>query len=214
MSAQDVHVQILIGGAGRSSSPDVCWDIRPKTSSLGWFSFLISLHLYVDFAEQNTSAQSVSCIQFSENTSGHGCLCLRVKDVRAKIWFSCAPSDGVRAFGPGRPPGYPPGRPRDIPPKNFTFRLLFGSWRKGLCRNLRRFFRAHVPVSFGEDFFCGFFGPFLWISEQSEKSQCKTEKSRMHRRADFWSNFWEVPGVLKQTSKKLPRNALRLLIST
>ena len=40
----------------------------------------------------------------------------------------------------------------------------------------------------------------------------KTERSRMHGRADFWSNFSEVPGVLKQTSEKLPQNALRLMI--
>ena len=52
----------------------------------------------------------------------------RVMDVRAfgartsahKTLFSCAPSDGVKAFGPGRPPGYPPGRPRDIQAKNFN----------------------------------------------------------------------------------------------
>ena len=41
--------------------------------------------------------------------------------------FSCAPSDGVKVFAPGRPPGYPPGRPRDIQPENFMFRLLFCS---------------------------------------------------------------------------------------
>ena len=42
-----------------------------------------------------------------------------------------------------------------------------------------------------------------------------TEKSRVQHRADFWSNFWEFyPGVLEHTSKKLPQNALRLLIST
>ena len=35
----------------------------------------------------------------------------------------------------------------------------------------------------------------------------------MHSRADFRSNFWEVLGVLKQTSKKLPQNVLRLEIS-
>ena len=59
----------------------------------------------------------------------------RVMDVRAfgsrtsaqKALFSCAPSDGVKVFGPGRPPGYPPGRLRDIPPKNFMFKLLFPS---------------------------------------------------------------------------------------
>ena len=34
------------------------------------------------------------------------------------------------------------------------------------------------------------------------------------RTADFWSNFWAVPAVLKQTSKKLPQNAFRLEIST
>ena len=44
--------------------------------------------------------------------SGHG-------RPRKKTLFSCAPSDGGKAFGSGRPPGYPPGRPRDIPPKNF-----------------------------------------------------------------------------------------------
>ena len=58
----------------------------------------------------------------------------RVMDVRAfgsrtsaQKTFSCAPSDGVKVFGSGRPPGYPPGRPRDVPPKNFVFRLLFHS---------------------------------------------------------------------------------------
>ena len=41
-----------------------------------------------------------------------------------KTLFSCAPRDGVKVFGPGRPPEYPPERPRDIPPQNFMFRLL------------------------------------------------------------------------------------------
>ena len=53
----------------------------------------------------------------------------RVMDVRhfgsrspaQKTLFSCAPSYGVKVFGPGRPPGYPPGRTRDIPPKNYMF---------------------------------------------------------------------------------------------
>ena len=61
----------------------------------------------------------------------------QVMDVRAfgsrtsmqKTLFSCAPSDGVKVLGPGRPPGCPPGRPRDITPKNFMFRLLFPSLR-------------------------------------------------------------------------------------
>ena len=44
---------------------------------------------------------------------------------RKKNLFSCAPSDGVKAFGPGRLPGYPPRRPRDIPPKNFMFTGCF-----------------------------------------------------------------------------------------
>ena len=37
-----------------------------------------------------------------------------------KTLFSCAPSDGVKVFGSGRPPG----RPRDIPP---TFSLGYFS---------------------------------------------------------------------------------------
>ena len=41
--------------------------------------------------------------------------------------FSYAPSDGVKVFGLGRPPGYPPGHSRDIPPKNFMFRRPFPS---------------------------------------------------------------------------------------
>ena len=45
-----------------------------------------------------------------------------------KALFSCAPNDGVKVFGSGRPPGYPPGRPHDIPPNNFLFRLLSYSW--------------------------------------------------------------------------------------
>ena len=64
---------------------------------------------------------------FLRPPSGHGRLRVQVKDVRAKTLFSCAPSDGVEVFGPGRPPGYPPGPPRDIPPKAFMFRLLFRS---------------------------------------------------------------------------------------
>ena len=40
------------------------------------------------------------------------------------------------------------------------------------------------------------------------EKNAKTEKNRMHRRADFWSNLWEVLGALKQTSKKLPRKSV------
>ena len=40
------------------------------------------------------------------------------------------------------------------------------------------------------------------------------EKSPMYHRADFWSNFWEVLGVLEKTSKKFPPNTLHLEIST
>ena len=80
------------------------------------------------FREQNISPK-FSRINISETPSGHGRPRLLVKDVRAKeTWFSCAPSDGVKVFGPGRPPGYPPGRPRDIPPQKFLFGLLFRFW--------------------------------------------------------------------------------------
>ena len=34
--------------------------------------------------------------------------------------------------------------------------------------------------------------------QSCSQNDCKTESSHMHCRADFWSNFWEVPGVLKQ----------------
>ena len=37
---------------------------------------------------------------FSEAPSGHGHPRLRVMDMRAKSLFSCAPSDGVKVFGP------------------------------------------------------------------------------------------------------------------
>ena len=66
----------------------------------------------------------------------------RVMDVRAfgssapsgparpleKTLFSCALSDGVNVFGPGRPPGYPPGRPQDIPPQKLYVYAAFRSW--------------------------------------------------------------------------------------
>ena len=39
-----------------------------------------------------------------------------------RSWFSCAPSEGEKAFGPGCPREGLPGRPRDIPPNN----LLLG----------------------------------------------------------------------------------------
>ena len=65
----------------------------------------------------------------------------RIMDVHAfgsrtsaqKTSFSCAPSSGVRAFGPGRPPAYSPGPPRDIPPKNFLFGLLFRFGKMVVC---------------------------------------------------------------------------------
>ena len=58
--------------------------------------------------------------------SSHGRPPIRVKDVRAKkTSFSCAPSDGVKAFGLRRPPGYPPRRPWEIPFKNFMLWAAF-----------------------------------------------------------------------------------------
>ena len=59
-----------------------------------------------------------SCISFSDACSGHGRPRLWIKDGRAKeLYFPALRA--VKAFGPGRPPGYPPRRPRDIPSKNF-----------------------------------------------------------------------------------------------
>ena len=52
----------------------------------------------------------------------------------SKMFPRASASDGVKVFGPGRPPGYPPGRPRDIPPKNLMFRLLFRSRPWALAR--------------------------------------------------------------------------------
>ena len=62
-------------------------------------------------------------------------------------------------------------------------------------------------------FFCRLPPLLLGIHPPPRIFNNKIERGRMHRRADFWS-FWEVTGVLKQTSKKLPENALRLVIST
>ena len=59
---------------------------------------------------------------FSETPSGHG---RPRKNKKINKLFSCAPSDGMKVFGPGRE--YPPGRQRDIQPQNFMFRLLFPS---------------------------------------------------------------------------------------
>ena len=85
----------------------------------------------VVLARQESSARSFPAWSFSETPSGHGRPRLRVIDSRTtvqKTFFSCAPSDGEKVFEPGRPPGYPPRRPRDIPSKNFMFRLLVCSW--------------------------------------------------------------------------------------
>ena len=47
-----------------------------------------------------------------------------VMDVCTKSLCSCAPSDGVKVFGSGRPPKYPPERRQDIPPKEFMLAWL------------------------------------------------------------------------------------------
>ena len=78
-----------------------------------------------------------SCIKFFWDPSGHGRPHLQVKDVRTKNCFPALRAIGVKAFGPGRLPGYPPGRPRDSPPKTFMFRLLFRSWIERNSRTAR-----------------------------------------------------------------------------
>ena len=59
-----------------------------------------------------------------------------------KTRFSCAPSDGVKAFVPGRPPGYPLGRPRDIPPKKMHVQAAFPFLIQTLWCACRSRFRA------------------------------------------------------------------------
>ena len=58
----------------------------------------------------------------------------------------------------------------------------------------------------------------FWAMGKGDQDQHKLRRrgsSRTHRRADFCSNSrLEVPGVLIRASKKLPQNALRLVIST
>ena len=87
----------------------------------GFFSAIV----YSKYRERRISPK-FSCIKFfCDPLASWTSAPLGQGRPRKKTLFSCAPSDGVRVFGSGRPPGYLPGRPRDIPPKKFMFGLLF-----------------------------------------------------------------------------------------
>ena len=86
------------------------------------------LEIYMLGRLERTKNQPEVFLHNSETPSGHGRPCLQVKDVRKKtLFFLRSERWGESFLGRDVRPGYPPRLPRDIPPKNFMFRLLFRS---------------------------------------------------------------------------------------